>query len=122
MHSPLSSFLASPESLASPGVQFVRAARRITKDALIQRLKKAGHLRTVRQIIAGLDDDTRFEWESSAWFSVDNPIIAQGIAQIPGIDPAVILAEDPDAPAAPLVPAPPAPVVQDEPAQDAPAV
>jgi hypothetical protein len=116
MHSPLSPFLASPETLAAPGVQFVRAARRVTKDALVQRLKAAGHLRTLRSIIAGLDDDTRFEWESSAWFSVDNPIIAQGIAQIPGLDAAAILADDPDAPAAPLVPAPPAPVVQDAPA------
>lgn len=70
---------------------------RILKDTLIQRVKTAGKLTELRGMIAALDDDARFEWGNSSWFSSNNAMIVQGVAAL-GLDAAVILAADPLAP------------------------
>jgi hypothetical protein len=70
---------------------------RILKDTLIQRVKAAGKLTELRGMIAGLDDDHRFEWDNSSWFSSDNAFITGGVTAL-GLDAAVILAADPLAP------------------------
>ncbi|MBC8011460.1 MAG: hypothetical protein H7067_15355 [Burkholderiales bacterium] len=70
---------------------------RILKDTLIQRVKAANKLAGLRAMIASLDDDARFEWDNSSWFSSDNALIVGGVAALQ-LEAAVILAADPLAP------------------------
>lgn len=70
---------------------------RVLKDTIVLRIKEAGKLTQLRQVIAGLDEDQRFEWDTASWFSSNNTLIVQGVQAI-GLDASVILARDPLAP------------------------
>lgn len=70
---------------------------RVLKDTIVLRVKEAGKLTQLRQVITSLTEDQRFEWDNASWFSSTNPLIVQGVQSI-GLDPAIILARDPLAP------------------------
>lgn len=73
------------------------APHRILKDTIVQRVKAAAKLPELRGLIAVLDEDMRFEWDNSTWFSSDNSLLIEGLKSA-HLDPAVILAPDPLAP------------------------
>jgi hypothetical protein len=82
---------------ATPPPAPLVAVYRVLKDTIVLRIKAAGKLSQLRQVVASLNDDQKFEWDSATWFSSDNPLIISGIQAI-GLDPSAILARDPLAP------------------------
>lgn len=83
--------------VAGPAPEEIKPPHRVLKDTIVLRVKEAGKLTHLRQVIAALNDDQRFEWDSASWFTSTNPLIVQGVYAI-GLDPAMILARDPLAP------------------------
>lgn len=67
---------------------------RVSKDTITSRVIEAGKLPDLIALIAGLPADQQFLWTNFAWFWNTNTTVAGMCAQL-GLDPAVILAEDP---------------------------
>jgi hypothetical protein len=67
---------------------------RVSKDTIVSRVNDAGKVPDLMTVIAGLNSEQQFLWDSYAWFWSNNPT-AIAICQQLGLDPAVILAPDP---------------------------
>jgi hypothetical protein len=67
---------------------------RVSKDTITARVMESGKLVDLMNLIASLPAEQQFLWTNYAWFWSDNQTIL-GMCQQLGLDPAVILAQDP---------------------------
>ena len=67
---------------------------RVSKDTITYRVMEAGKLPDLIALIGQLPAEQQFLWTNFAWFWSDNQTII-GMCQQLGLDPAVILAQDP---------------------------
>jgi len=67
---------------------------RVSKDTITARVMESGKLVDLMNLIASLPAEQQFLWTNYAWFWSDNQTII-GMSQQLGLDPAVILAQDP---------------------------
>jgi hypothetical protein len=84
-------------AITTPAAEPAPAPWRVLKDTIILRVKAAGKLAQLSQLIASLPAADQFEFTHSTWFSSNNPQLV-GAAGALGLDPSVILARDPLAP------------------------
>ena len=67
---------------------------RVSKDTITSRVLESGKLPDLMTLIAGLPAEQQFLWTNYGWFWSENQTII-GMCQQLGLDPAVILAQDP---------------------------
>ena len=67
---------------------------RVSKDTVTSRVVDANKLNDLMALIASLPAEQQFLWTNFAWFWSDNQTIVSMCQQL-GLDPLIILAEDP---------------------------
>lgn len=71
------------------------ARHKISKDTIIQRIAAANKVADAAALYAAQSDADKFLWDGSSWFWSDNQSII-GFAGALGLDPAAVLARDPE--------------------------
>jgi len=67
---------------------------RVSKDTITYRVMEAGKLNDLINLINQLSIEQQFLWSNFAWFWSDNQTVTSMCQQL-GLDPAIILAQDP---------------------------
>jgi hypothetical protein len=67
---------------------------RVSKDTITLRILEADKLDDLIALIATLPTNQKFLWDNFAWFWSDNQTVTSMCQQL-GLDPAIILAQDP---------------------------